>query len=312
MADKNVADRRIVLAGGVIFWSITTALAGLSQNLIQLIIFRSLVGVGEAAYGSIAPPMLFDFFPSHDRNVTYGVYYLAIPVGAALGFGFGSVLASIFGWRWAFVACGIPGIIVAMLIIKLNNPVDGINDISPRDDETGVGINDTESLLSPSNKKDDDIGPSFTNKDGREKEHKSATFRETISEIYEIVSNPVFFLCVLGLAANNFALGGIADWITVFMERYQNASLEEAGLVVGAATVCGGIIGTYLGSVATNYYDTRIKNAYFLIPALFTLPSALCLFVAVNVDSKYIAYLCLMIGDVFIWTNVAPVSYGLG
>ena len=283
-ADKQLIDRRYLLAFGIIFWSITTALAGLSQNLIQLIIFRSLVGVGEAAYGTIAPPMLFDFFPSHDRNVTYGVYYLAIPVGAALGFGFGSVLASIFGWRWAFVACGIPGIVVAMLIIKLNNPIDGINDAPPvdtssstgtdndtvKDTEIGDGIEsgkdtdmDTEALLSPMYKKDDDISKKHIQSQSStntKSNSKSQSFHESMSEIYEIVSNPVFFLCVLGLAANNFALGGIADWITVFMERYQKASLEEAGLVVGAATVCGGIIGTYLGSVTTSYYDSRIND----------------------------------------------------
>ena len=104
LADKQFADRRVILAGGVIFWSIATGLAGISQNLWQLIMFRSLIGVGEAAYGTIAPPMIFDFFPVYDRNVGYGVYYLAIPIGGALGFGIGGVLGSLFGWRLAFVA----------------------------------------------------------------------------------------------------------------------------------------------------------------------------------------------------------------
>ena len=128
LSDKEICDRRVILAGGILFWSFATALAGLSQNLFQLVLFRSLVGVGEAAYTTVAPPMIFDFYPMKDRQTAFGIYYLAIPVGAALGYVVGGVLASFFGWRWAFVACGIPGIIVACAILGINTPVRGIND----------------------------------------------------------------------------------------------------------------------------------------------------------------------------------------
>jgi MFS family permease len=48
-------------------------------------VVRSLVGVGEAAYVVIATPMIADFFPSKERNVALGIFFLAIPVGAAIG-----------------------------------------------------------------------------------------------------------------------------------------------------------------------------------------------------------------------------------
>lgn len=63
LLDKEYFDRRTVLWAAILFWSLATSLAGLSQTLTQLVVIRSLVGVGEAAYGTIAPPMLSDFYP---------------------------------------------------------------------------------------------------------------------------------------------------------------------------------------------------------------------------------------------------------
>jgi len=63
LSDKDVYDRRLILCVAIAFWSICTGLAGLANSLVALVLIRSLVGVGEAAYGTIAPPMLSDFYP---------------------------------------------------------------------------------------------------------------------------------------------------------------------------------------------------------------------------------------------------------
>ena len=81
ISDKEYFDRRVILFFGIIFWSAATFLAGLATNLEGLVLLRSLVGIGEAAYGTIVPPMLSDFYPVRDRNMVYGFYYIAIPVG---------------------------------------------------------------------------------------------------------------------------------------------------------------------------------------------------------------------------------------
>lgn len=51
LSDKQLVDRRYILFGAILFWSAATALAGLANNIVQLVALRSLVGVGEAAYG---------------------------------------------------------------------------------------------------------------------------------------------------------------------------------------------------------------------------------------------------------------------
>ena len=81
-------DRRLVLWMAIIAWSLFTSMAGLANNLIQLICLRS--AIGEAAFGAIASPMLADFYPVQERNVMYAILYTAIPVGGALGYVIGA------------------------------------------------------------------------------------------------------------------------------------------------------------------------------------------------------------------------------
>ena len=79
--DKKLVDRRYLIWGAIVFWSLATSLAGFAQNLTALVLIRSLVGVGEAAYTTIAPPMLFDFYPYQERAIIMGIYFLAVPIG---------------------------------------------------------------------------------------------------------------------------------------------------------------------------------------------------------------------------------------
>ena len=80
LSDREYIDRRYLLCGAIIFWSLATSLAGLAQSLTALVLLRALVGVGEAAYTTIAPPMLFDFYPHEDRAIVMGIFYLAVPL----------------------------------------------------------------------------------------------------------------------------------------------------------------------------------------------------------------------------------------
>jgi predicted MFS family arabinose efflux permease len=127
-------NRRVLIAIGVAAWSIATAAAGLSQGFWTLLVTRALVGVGEAAYATLAPSVLADFFPPEKRNRAFTVFYVAIPVGSALGFAIGGLLGTQFGWRTAFYAVGLPGLAVAALALLMKDPVRGaFDDAPPRD-----------------------------------------------------------------------------------------------------------------------------------------------------------------------------------
>ena len=242
--------------------------------------------------------MIADFYPQAERNVAYGIYYLAIPIGGALGFGIGALLGSAFGWRVAFFCCGLPGVVVAVFILRICNPVRGINDPAGVNIDTPLLIDVVENMSHAQKL--------ATSGDNVKQNTENPTM---LADLLEIMRNPHFMWAMLGLAANNFALGGLADWYATFLLRYCNVSLDTAGLAVGAATVIGGLGGTILGSKVADYYKPKVKSAYFLIPAIFTLPATAFLLLAVNfTQSAALTIVFLFIGELFVWTNIAPIN----
>jgi MFS family permease len=121
-------SRKAVIAAGVALWSMATAAAALATGFWSFLLARSLVGVGEAAYATMAPALISDFYPPQRRNRILTLFYVAIPVGAALGFAVGGVLGARFGWRVAFLACGLPGLLAALSALFIKDPGRGTFD----------------------------------------------------------------------------------------------------------------------------------------------------------------------------------------
>jgi MFS family permease len=111
-----------LIAGGVALWSVATGLGGLARSFSALFSARAAVGVGEAAYGTIAPALLADAFPKERRGRVFAVFFCAIPVGSALGYVVGGLLDQRFGWRSAFYAAGFPGVALAALALRVPDP----------------------------------------------------------------------------------------------------------------------------------------------------------------------------------------------
>jgi len=89
------------------------------------------VGVGEAAYASLGPAILSDIYPEEQRARIFTVFYMAIPVGSALGYGLGGIVGGWFGWRSAFLIAGLPGFFLALLISRRTDPPRGAMDEIP-------------------------------------------------------------------------------------------------------------------------------------------------------------------------------------
>ncbi len=117
--------RKVLIAGGVALWSLATASAAFAVGFWTFLLARALVGVGEAAYATLSPALLSDFYPSDRRNRILTVFYVAIPLGSALGFVLGGVLGARFGWRAAFLICGLPGVAAAALALAIRDPGRG-------------------------------------------------------------------------------------------------------------------------------------------------------------------------------------------
>jgi MFS family permease len=107
--------RKPLIVAGAVLWSLATLGTAWVHDYTTLYIRHALVGVGEATFTIYAPAVLADFYPERDRNRILSIFYLAIPVGAALGYLAGGELGSHWGWRAPFFICGIPGLAIAAL-----------------------------------------------------------------------------------------------------------------------------------------------------------------------------------------------------
>ncbi len=127
-----LADRlpRWLLVGvGVIVWSLATGATGLASTFVVLFLTRCLVGVGEAAYGPVAPTVISDLYPVRKRGSVMAMFYAAIPVGSALGYVLGGQVSAWTGdWRWAFFVVVPPGLLLGVWCFLMRDPPRGSGD----------------------------------------------------------------------------------------------------------------------------------------------------------------------------------------
>ncbi len=124
LADRK--NRRNILAASLMLWSGFTALCGLSRNYWQFLAARIAVGIGETGGTPPANSIIADHFPADRRPMALGVFALGAPIGAWLGADMAGAVAHAYGWRAAFLALGIPGVIMGTVIyLTIREPARG-------------------------------------------------------------------------------------------------------------------------------------------------------------------------------------------
>jgi MFS family permease len=123
LADRY--SRKLIIVLGALFWSGLTLLTAVTHTYTELLIRHTLVGVGEATFVTIAPTFVADLFAERVRGRILGVFYLAIPVGAAAGYLLGGYLAPHYGWRFPFYIAAAPGFLLALTVMFLKEPERG-------------------------------------------------------------------------------------------------------------------------------------------------------------------------------------------
>jgi MFS transporter, Spinster family, sphingosine-1-phosphate transporter len=106
--------RKPLIVAGALLWSAATLLTATVHSYESLLFRHAVVGIGEATFSIFAPALLADYYPEIDRNRVLSIFYVAIPVGAALGYVTGGVLGSRFGWRAPFYVAAAPGVLLAI------------------------------------------------------------------------------------------------------------------------------------------------------------------------------------------------------
>ncbi len=136
-ADRG--NRKLVIVAATAVWSLMTAFCGAAQSFVQLVITRVGVGVGEAGSGPPSHSIIADLFPLKSRATALGIFSQGISLGLVLGIYGGAQVAAhwvwrtdyfvLEGWRLAFVVMGLPGLLIALLVLlTLKEPARGASE----------------------------------------------------------------------------------------------------------------------------------------------------------------------------------------
>ncbi len=278
LGDRRSRPRLIAI--GVACWSFATALSGFAVNFLTLFAARAAVGVGEAAYVTIAPSLLSDFFPIRLRGRVMAIFFCAIPVGSALGYVVGGLVDKSYGWRAAFFVAGVPGLVLAALCLFLRDP--------PR------GAQDGEAAAAP-----EAAAPPAT---------RSSISRETWLTYGRLLRNKPFALTVLGYAAYTFAVGGLAYWMPAFLERVRGISRSEATVSFGTIVVVTGFVGTFIGGWMGDYFAKRSRQAHLYLSAVATLIAAPFVWMALTTSSHSLYQFYMVTAQLCLFLSTGPIN----
>lgn len=271
----DTKSRTRLLAFGVAVWSVATALAGLARSYTSLLLARATVGVGEAAYGTISPALLADYFDRNRRGRVFAIFFAAIPIGSALGYIVGGLVDRYFGWRQAFFVAGIPGLVLAVLALRLYDP--------PR------GAQDPESAPASGG-------------------HSISVGRAARAAYAALLRNRPYVLTVLGYAAYTFAIGALAFWTPSFLERIRGIPKAQATVQFGAVVVVTGFVGTYAGGWIGDYYLRTSRQAYLWVSGIATLAAAPLTLVALAVARPPVYWAAMVAAELLLFASTGPIN----
>lgn len=265
LADR--ASRWKIIALGVFVWSLASGASGLAEAYLALLLTRIFVGIGEAAYGPTAPTIISDLYPVERRGSVLAWFYMAIPVGSALGYVWGGHLADMpgWGWRWAFYLSAPPGILLALWAWFSAEPERG------QSDEVGTT-------------------------------RRTAT----TADLAILFRTPSYVYNTLGMTAMTFALGGLVFWMPRYVVEFRGiGSRATFGTYFGGISVVAGLVATLAGGYLGDKLRTRWSGSYFLVSGIGMLVG-LPLFLAFLVTPFPYAWGLLFAAEFCLFFNTGP------
>ena len=274
LADR--VSRWWLIAISVALWSLASGWSGWASSFAILLCTRAFVGIGEAGYGPAAPTILSDLYPIERRGRTLAYFYLAMPVGGALGYAFGGKISDLLNWHWAFYLVVPPGLLLAALCLFMRDPrTSSTSELSPV--RQRATLNDYRKLL------------------------------QTPSYLINTAAMTALTFAIGGIAA------WVPDYIYSDRGREFPASdnlLGNINLTFGAITAVAGFFATLLGGWTGDLLRKRFANSYFLVSGvavLFAFPA--------TIGMLYIrfpgAWICIFFAVFFLFFNTGPTNTAL-
>ncbi len=257
-ADRPTTNRPRLIAIALATWSAMTALCGVANNFVQLLLARIGVGVGEAGCTPPAHSLISDMVPPERRSSALAFYALGIPIGTLLGMMIGGFLADWVGWRRAFLIVGLPGIALALIVYFVLR--------DPRQ-ELGSTVVDS----SP-----------------------QATL-STWAAVRTVMGSRAFVLLLAAGSTAAFLAYGKTTWTTIFFQRTHELSPGEVGFWFGVVNGAAGIFGTWFGGWLADRFGAKNRRHVLTAPAVGMAIAAPVAFLAYQATSWQLALALLVV-----------------
>ncbi|XP_027364774.1 probable sphingolipid transporter spinster homolog 2 isoform X2 [Abrus precatorius] len=277
---KSVNPFRLI-GVGLSVWSLATLCCGFAFDFWTISICRMLVGVGEASFISLAAPFIDDNAPVSQKTAWLAIFYMCIPSGYALGYVYGGLVGSHFGWRYAFwvesllmLPFAISGFFMKPLQLKGLVPADSKKALAPE-----TVVSEVQGTLG---------------------------FSRFLNDMKALLLDKVYVVNVLGYIAYNFVIGAYSYWGP--KAGYNIYHMTNADLIFGGITIVCGIVGTLAGGFVLDFMTNTLSNAFKLLSTTTFIGAAFC-FGAFLFRSMYGFLALFSIGELLVFATQGPVNY---
>ena len=227
-------SRRVtIMAAACAIWSLATAGCGMAKTFLQLAVLRMTVGVGEAGGSPPSYSLISDYFPAKERGTGLALYSLGVPLGSMMGAALGAGVAAEHGWRVAFFVVGLPGVVLALLmLLVIREPKRGGLDPLAAGDET----------------------------------HAAAP--PALQSIGEFFTNPTLVCVAISCALTAFVGYALLNWNAPMLMRVKGMTLKEVSAYYSVVLGATGVIGTFGSGWMADKLSRRDPRWYAWISAL--------------------------------------------
>jgi predicted MFS family arabinose efflux permease len=270
LADRWSRTKSIFLMALV--WSLATISCAFAGSYAQLFGARAVVGLGEAAYGTVGAALLATMFSLRVRSSILGAFFLAGILGSVLGVVLGGIIAERWGWQMGFGAVGIPGILLAFVFLLI--------------------VRDYKTVALP------------TTEAGNGSPARVASRAIVIA----LLKPRTALIACLGAGFQLLTLSMTYAWLPTYFNRYYGLAPDQAGLKAGLVVLVGGI-GAFVWGVVADRLTPRVACARLYVPAVGAVLTMVLMATAFGaLPPGNAQYALIVLGGLMMAVNVGPVT----